>query len=296
MTRATSQRSRFIARYSVLTFFILAFVLGGGTVLLVVQGVLSAQLTMASALSASAAGIIITALEDGSAGLKLMLKRLLTWRVELGYWLFALLFLVPAFLLGSVANPLFDGDPLTFKEMEPAASILPMFIGIFIVAGLGQELGWTGFLMPRLQARFGALTACVLRALLGGIWHLPLFIYSWLQHPTLADLHYMGWIAQKGFLVAFTTTLLLFQLPWSVFFTWIFNNTRGSLLLIAVLHGSEVWVAYCMMSAGIDPRNLDNYWGYGAVMVLVAALVVITNGSQNLSRKHKRIVHRSTLD
>lgn len=114
--------------------------------------------------------------------------------------------------------------------MKPAFDIVPMFIGFFIVAGLGQELGWTGFLLPRLQARFGALTSCVIRAILVGIWHLPLFIYSRLQLPQLADFPYAGWIAQKGFLVAFGVTIIWFSFPWSVFFCWIFNNTKGSFI------------------------------------------------------------------
>jgi membrane protease YdiL (CAAX protease family) len=219
-----------------------------------------------------------------------MLNRLLIWRVEIGYWLFAFLFPVPVIFLGSMANPLFNGDPLSFNHMRPAFDILPMFIGFFIVAGLGQELGWTGFLMPRLQARYSALTSCVIRAILGGIWHLPLFLYSRLEPAALSDLQYSGWIAQKGFPVALAA-LLMFQLSWSILYTWIFNNTRGSLLLVAVLHGSEIWVAYWMLSAGIDPSNLDNYWGYGVVMVAVVIIIVITTGVKNLSRKCTRVVH-----
>jgi hypothetical protein len=63
-------------------------------------------------------------------------------------------------------------------------------------------------------------------------------------------------------------------------------------LLVAVLHGSEIWAAYLMMSSGINPKNLDNYWGYAAIMMLVAIIIVITSGAKNLSRAHKRIVHQ----
>ena len=114
-----------------------------------------------------------------------MLRRLLIWRVGIGYWLFAFLFIVPAFLFGSLANSLFGGDPLSLKDMKPAFGILPMFIIFFIVARLGQELGWTGFLVPRLQARFSAFTSCFIRAFLVGVWHLPLFLYARLQHPAI---------------------------------------------------------------------------------------------------------------
>jgi hypothetical protein len=86
---------------------------------------------------------------------------------------------------------------------------------------------------------------------------------------------------------------LVFLLPWSIFSSWIFNNTRGSLLLVAVLHASEFWVAYWMLSTGINQNNLDNYWGYGAILVVTAIIIVITTGPQNLSRKYHRIIHQS---
>jgi hypothetical protein len=84
----------------------------------------------------------------------------------------------------------------------------------------------------------------------------------------------------------------MLSLPWSIFYTWMFNNTRGSLLLVATLHGSEIWLVSFMMSMGINPKNLDNYWGYGTVMVLTAIIIVIVSGSQNLSRKQKRVVYQ----
>jgi membrane protease YdiL (CAAX protease family) len=294
---ATEKETRrsFVNSYPIASFFILALALGAATMYLVVQRVLPADLALSSALSASIAGIIMTAVEDGRAGLKLMLNRLLIWRVGIGYWIFALLFLIPAILLGSAFNPFFNGDPISFSNMKPAFNILPMFIIFFVVSGLGQELGWTGFLIPRLQARFGALASCVSRGILGGIWHLPLLIYSGLQPSAFAIFPYGGWIAQNGFLVVFITLNLMFLLPWSIFLTWIFNNTKGSLLLVAILHGSEICVAYWMLSFGISPSNLDNYWGYGAVMVLTAIIIVIITGSQNLSRKHKRIVYQQML-
>ena len=291
MTTDTSSRLRFVRRYPIISFFDLALALGGGTVYLVVQGVIPAGLALVSVLSASIAGIIMTAATDGRAGLKLMFRRLLIWRVGIGYWLFAILFLIPAIFLGSLLNPLFNGDPISFSNIKPSFEILLMFISFIIVAGLGQELGWTGFLTPRLQAHFSALTACIIRAIFGGIWHLPLFFYARLQPPALADFPYGGWIAQKGFLVAIGAAVLMFLFPWSIFFAWIFNNTRGSLLLVAVLHGSEILVAYWMLSTGINPNNLDNYWGYGVVLAVIAIIIVITTGTQNLSRQRARIVH-----
>jgi membrane protease YdiL (CAAX protease family) len=290
------EQASFISRYSVAVFYIIAVVFGTGMVYLVVQAVIPSGLALASVLSASIAGIIVTGLEDGASSLELMLKRLLIWRVRIGYWLFGLFFIIPAVLLGSLLNPIFNGEPISFKDLQSPFPVLPMFFTFVVVAGVGQELGWTGFITPRLQTRFNALTSCLIRAVLVGLWHLPLFIYSSQQNPAIADFQYSGWIAQKGFLVAFLTMVLMFQIPWSIFIGWIFNNTGGSLLLVAILHGSEVWLAYILMSAGIDPGNLDNYWGYGVVLIISAAMIVIVNGPQNLSRECSRIQHQPVND
>ena len=291
MTKDKIDRLGFVKRYPIASFFILTLVLGVGTLYLVIRGVIPVDLALSSVLSASIAGIIMTALLDGKAGLKLMLSRVLIWRVGIGYWLFAILFLVPAILLGSLVNPLFNADPISLSNWKPAFSILPMFIVFFIVTGLGQELGWTGFLLPRLQARFGALASGVIRAILIGIWHLPLLIYSGSQPYAIPDFPYGVWILQKGFLIALSAMAMLI-FSWSIFSTWMFNNTKGSLLLVAALHGSEIWLVYLMASMGISPNNLDNYWGYGLVMILTASTIVIVTGSQNLSRKNKRIAYQ----
>lgn len=293
MAKDRMGRLSFVNRYPIATFFILTVALGAGTLYLMVRGVLPVNLALSSVLSASIAGIIMTAILDGKAGLRLMLSRVLLWRVGIGYWLFAILFLVPTFLLGSILNPLFNGDPISLSNIKPAFNILPMFIIFMIVAGLGQELGWTGFLMPRLQARFGALASCVIRAILVGIWHLPLVIYSGFHPYAFPDFPYGVWILREGFLIALAAMVMLI-LPWSIFSTWMFNNTKGSLLLVAMLHGSEIWSAYLMMSMGISPNNLNNYWGYGMVMILSASMIVMATGPQHLSRKHKRIAYQKT--
>jgi membrane protease YdiL (CAAX protease family) len=197
-TTAQTTRTNLIARYPVAAFTILATAFGGGTFYLVLQGDLPAALGLLAAPSASIAGIVVTAVADGRAGLKVMWKRLRIWRVGIGYWLFALLFLAPAFLLGSAANPLFGGDRLAISDIKPGLDIVPMFLAFAIVAGLGEELGFTGFLLPRLQARHSALTSAAIRAAVAGLWHLPLFLYSGPGHPALASFPYPGLGGPEG--------------------------------------------------------------------------------------------------
>lgn len=274
-----------ILKYQLATFFMLAFLLGAGYVVLVAQGILPSGVGLASALSASGAGIVVIAVAEGRSGLRRLFRRLLIWRVGIGYWLFSLLFPIPVFLFGSLLNPFFGGEPLALRGTEPVPGILPMFAAFLVVAGLGQELGWTGFLLTGLQSRYTALVSSLIRGVLVGIWHLPLLLYSSLQNPAFDDFPYTGWIAQNGFLTAFAVIVLMFALPWSILYTWVFNNTGGSLLLVAILHGSEFWVAYLMMTKGIDPGNLNNYWGYGTLLLLIAISIAITTGVQGSPSK-----------
>ncbi len=282
----------FIKKYAIASFYILTLLLGGVVTYLVVQGVLPSVLIMIAALAASLSGIIITAIVDGKDGLKKLFGRLKIWRIGIGYWAFAFLILPPTILLGLYLNPFFGGEKIELSNIQPIFMIVPMFIMFFITAGLGEEIGWTGFLTPRLQARYNALTSSIIRGVLWGLWHIPLFIFSGLDHPSLESFPYADWVSQKSFLVALGAFILINQIPWSNFYTWLFNNSKGSILLPAILHGSEVWFAYWVLSTGIDQGLFDNYWGYGLVMVVIAVIIVVTSGAENLSRKHERVVHQ----
>ena len=186
--------SDFFKKYAIASYYILALILGAGIIYLVVQRTLPAGLTMLAATAATISGIIITGIADGREGLKLLFGRLLIWRVGIGYWLFSIFFLPVAVIAGLFLNPLFGGEPVDFSNMQPLYQIVPMFILFIITAGLGEELGWTGFLTPRLQARYSALVSSIIRGVLWGFWHIPLFIYSGLDHPSLSDFPYSGWV------------------------------------------------------------------------------------------------------
>jgi membrane protease YdiL (CAAX protease family) len=173
-------------------------------------------------------------------------------------------------------------------RLRLSANILPNFLLFIIAAGLGQELGWSGFLLPRLQSRYSAITSSLIRAVLVFLWHGPLLVYTYFQPYGIPDFPYGGWMIQKGVLVSLLA-IGAFILAWSILQTWLFNNTRGSLLLAAALHGSEFWLAVLLTGLGINTNNLNNYFGYGTIMIITAAAVVILTGPHNLSKTHQRI-------
>ena len=99
---------------------------------------------------------------------------------------------------------------------------LPLVYPIRLVVGgvLGEELGWRGFALPRMQTKRSALVASLI---LGGIWaswHLPFYLSG---AQTLSEF-------APTFVVTFIATIPI---------TWLFNNTNGSVLLTTLLHASN---------------------------------------------------------
>ncbi len=89
-----------------------------------------------------------------------------------------------------------------------------------------------------------------------------------------------------GVIPATLVHMLVITIPWAILYTWFYNNTKGSLLLAFVFHSSQAWFEIF--------RNPDNligpYFWYSGIMVVTAIVVVLINGSENLSRKHDRIL------
>src|SRR5215472_15440508 len=89
-------------------------------------------------------------------------------------------------------------------------------------SSLDEELGWRGFALPRMQARRPAFAASLLLGLLWGLWHLPLMMARGLPLTTAG-------LIQLAFFILLVTA-------WAVLFTWVYNNTNGSLFLMVLMH------------------------------------------------------------
>ncbi len=91
----------------------------------------------------------------------------------------------------------------------------------FIGGGLGEEIGWRGFVLPILQKRWGPIRATLIVGLLWGLWHTPAFAFA-----------ETGKTGGLGAVVLFTVYCMVL----SVYFTWVYNFTNGSLLIAALFH------------------------------------------------------------
>jgi len=136
-----------------------------------------------------------------------------------------------------------------------------------ITGAMGEELGWRGFLLPRLQQRFDALTSSLIVGVVWALWHLPLWLlpgYGWVEFPYLAFA-----------LVAISTSVLM---------TWVLNNTNGSLVMASIIHLMMNYGLCVVGILGLIPSPRD-YWMTASVLFVVyAVLVVLIAGPRNLSR------------
>ena len=233
-----------IKRYPLASYFVLAYAFAWSLALLVSVSMLFGLLAL---FGPTAAAIIVTASADGRAGVRALLGRLAIWRVGLRWYVVALG--LPALLsLGVVGLSLALGAPaaVQFNELSPLAVILFMLV-------IGEEIGWRGYALPRLQARYGALSASLILGSLWAGWHLSnLFI------PGLEFYGY-GFAAFALYVVAMT-----------VLFTWLANQTRGSVLLAWLFHGAINTLIFVNSAVDIVQR-----WWLSAVVYGAAALIVL---------------------
>ena len=134
---------------------------------------------------------------------------------------------------------------------------------------LGEEPGWRGYALPRLEARFGAVRASLLLGILWAGWHLPLFLID-------------GW----GSLPLWSYILVLAGL--SIIMTWAVNVARFSVVTAIVMHAAFNTVSRFLngLFAGTEPRaNLSFDFVFPLSGLLVAAgLVVMTRGRLSYHR------------
>jgi len=167
-------------------------------------------------------GALVSGVVDGRSGLKEYFSRIVRWRVGLKWYAIALLLPLVINLVAFGLN-IASGAALPTTFQWPAwTAILTVFLwpGLLGIA-LAEEPGFRGFALPRFLAGRTALAAALIVGVLHSLWHLPLLI---------------GMLSE-GYLIGIVS-LILIIFSGSVFFTWLFNNTNGSVLIAMLLHAS----------------------------------------------------------
>ena len=175
-----------------------------------------------------------------------------------------------------------SGGPARRADAPPHRRLLGVllleFVRILFLGGpLAEELGWRGFALPRLQQRHTALTSGVVLGLVWGLWHIPLYfvpgtgqqeILSSGTNPAFAIVGFVGW-----------------TIGLSVLFTWLFNQTRGSLIVVIGFHTAVNLAAFLPAAVGsTGPAPMLNV----LLTWLVAVVVVLGYGRRTLSSPRSR--------
>ena len=270
--------STFVKKYPTISLLVLAMAFGFAPALAVATGLLSPAWAQLGALSASLAAIVLVVVEGRKGGLRELLSRALIWRVGIQWWIFALFYVIVPSVAALYLYQLLGGPAVDWSGLEPLYKVVPMFIFLTIAAGIGEEFGWRGFLLPRLQTRHNALVSGLIVGVAWATWHIPLFFIE----GTSQYEHRLA-----GGLLPAVLGYAAFVIAQSVQFTWLFNNTKGSVLMAAVFHGaSNAWGGYIDVYRG----HFNGILVFMGVSVLITIVIVLLAGATDLSRTNKRDV------
>jgi membrane protease YdiL (CAAX protease family) len=225
------------------------------------SGIPSAVLGVMFLLMPCITAFVLTSISEGNPGLKALWRRFWNRNLRLK-WLLVVLLTFPAFwlIVNLVYRTLNRQDYPVFALPDPPWTLITMFITYFIYA-MGEEFGWRGYVLPRLQVRWSALTSSILVGLLWAGYHLGNYVLTG-SHAGLT-------------LWEYTLRVILL----SILYTWVFNNTKGSVLAVVLFHAASnvniFWTEFV----------LNNLWPYFGVLLAMAILIVAIFGPKNLVRQ-----------
>ena len=277
-----------IRRYPLSTYYVLVFAISWGGILALIRvyGIPSTPdefnkalpLAIAAMLAGpSVAGILMTALVDGRMGLRELLASLLRWRVAVVWYALALLAApvvgTAALSALSLVSPAFLPGLWTTDDK---ASRLLFGLAAAAVVGILEELGWTGFAIPKLRLRYSVLASGLIAGILWGAWHI-------MGQVVLASGTYTGDLSPPLFMAMRTILLLIGGLvAYRVLMVWVYDRT-GSLLVAMLMHFSLTASAMVLEPAEIAGEALVVYDLVSAAM-LWAVVAAVGRAKGRLSR------------
>jgi uncharacterized protein len=277
----------FIKTHPLLTYYAVVFAISWGGVLLLVGGPggipgtpqqidrLIWLVVLTLELGPPVAGLLLTGLVSGRAGYRQLLSRLLRWRVGVGWYALALL-TAPLLALAvvvalSLTSPAYLPGILTTRDK---ASVLLIAIATGLLGGFGEELGWTGFAIPRLRLRHGVVTTGLLVGALWGVWH-------YLVTPVWISGTYSGELSLGLFLTANGVLALVGNLtPYRLLMVWVYDRS-GSLLVAMLMHASLIASTLFILAPVAMAGIVYVTWCValaGAFWIAAAALLVANGG------------------
>ena len=266
MQSQTAQRPNWLSRHPMWGYGLLAYGITYGVLfgailaiqsgLLQPDGALGFVLNQISAAGPALAALIVLAATQGRQGLGDLLRRLVQWRVGAQWYIVAFV-VIP--LLSLAGYGMTSGTPVFQMLLQNWPLIftffLPMVARIAIETGLAEEPGWRGFALPRIQAKYGPLLGSLFLGLFWAMWHLPNIVFG--GEPPIF------------FALEIAVTVVN-----AYVFTWIYNNTRGSLFLAMLLHATINGSSY-LVSRLVGAGDLQFRYDFYIGMILVNGIFML---------------------
>lgn len=190
------------------------------------------------------AGFLVLAVTKGWSGIKDLFVRVIDWKVQPKWVLFSLspllvLVFMDISLVGSI-------------NFLPNLGVLSLLLWI-LTSGVGEEVGWRGFALPRLQNKYSALKASLVLSIFWVGWHLPAFFYL----PNYMKL---------GFTIF--PLFVLGIMAGSVVYTWLLNSTKGNLLTAILFHSTFNFITASKAGEGMPAALVST-------LVIIWAICII---------------------
>ena len=271
-------------QYPAASFFVLAFAISWVLwvpLVLYIKFVLPADqepgglmlLMLLGTFAPTVAAIMMTGILEGKPGVKKLLAKLLIWRVGFRWWLAAFL-LAPVATFAAIGIYVLLGG--TVGRFDPSQWYVVLLGPVFALPFyVGEEMGWRGYALPRLQQKYTSLWSSVIVGALWALWHAPAY---WASEGTVISgkpvtLFAVGWY-------------IIFLIGISILMTWVYNNSKGSLLLMVLFHGMFTGPNVFPLFPDISSNALDQIIKLAPIPVWIMAILIIARyGAARLSRQ-----------
>jgi membrane protease YdiL (CAAX protease family) len=220
------------------------------------------------------AALVVIGVVDGRAGLRELGARMIKWRVGWQWYVAAIAIPLGLVVTAGGLNVAFGASDAALARLEVSALVMTFALRLVVpvFAPMGEEPGWRGFALPRLQASRSPLQATLILGLLVTAWHVPL-VFMTAEH--------------------LDPVLLLASFAVTFYYTWLFNRTGGSVFITIVAHATEGAVVGALRAKpdgfhGADATRFAVLYTVGWCIVAIAVVV--------LDRKAWRAQSGDTVD
>ena len=212
----------FINKYQISIFFILTFIFSWFPWY---AGIAPEVMAMGPSIAA----FIIVLIVGGKRGFVDLVRPFGRWRASLKLWAIAIFGPAVLYLIGLGVYLLLGGEAPPFIMIREELNLIPLYLVMVVLmpwnGPVGEEFGWRGYALPKLQNKYGPLIASLVIGTVWGIWHLPSFF------------------APQGVVGAIAATVgMIFIIPYtlgtianSIFMTWLYNKSKASALIAGII-------------------------------------------------------------